>query len=254
MPILCPFCCNNSCDVQCSCDSQETASVVHLYADARLHDIQSVPWSKVLKTSDTRWYKCSKVSISNWWTDPSQSFQILSAFRSPKLSKSSLLFSETKARRRDVETWLEGLAGLGGGVTSLTIPPGTDNISMCLRVSISSPSFQKDLLSWFNDSNYNDKLIRYDKSEDCQSDVVIVIIVITYDHLTQLRPTASNCVLGMSGPGWFELLLHGLDASSSMAHHSLGAPGQLRGVDCVEKTMDLDKRIVDFLVQIKWIQ
>ena len=195
MPILCPFCCNNSCDVQCSCDSQETASVVHLYADARLHDIQSVPWSKVLKTSDTRWYKCPKVSISNWWTNPSQSFQILSAFRSPKLSKSSLLFSETKARRRDVETWLEGLAGLGGGVTSLTIPPGTDNISMCLRVNISSPSFQKDLLSWFNDSNYNDKLIRYDKSEElsvrcrhCHHHCHHC------HHLWSPNPTASNCV------------------------------------------------------------
>ena len=143
LPILCPFCCNNSCDVQCSCDSQETASVVHLYADARLHDIQSVPWSKVLKTSDTRWYKCSKVSISNWWTDPSQSafpnsfcaFEIFVAF--------------SLKRRRDGETSRRGLKAwrLGRGVTSLTIPPGTDNISMCLRVSISSRSAV--MIQWF---------------------------------------------------------------------------------------------------------
>ena len=199
--------------------------------------------------------------LMNRLPNPSKSFQSVS------ISKAFEICDFSLKRRRDGETSRRGLKawqGLAGASQASQFLLGliTDNISMCLRVNISSPSFQKDLLSWFNDSNYNDKLIRYDKSEDCQSDVVIVIIiviiVIIYDHLTQLtqlRPTASNCVLGMSGPGWFELLLHGLDASSSMAHHSLGAPGQLRGVDCVEKTMDLDKRIVvDFLVQIKWIQ
>ena len=161
--------------------------------------------------------------------DPSKSFNPICVSISKGNTKSSVFsrfFSETKARRlsrcretsRRLSTWR--LPGAWRGchkprnsswknVAELYILWNfaiADNILMCLRVNMSSPSFQKDLLSWFNDSNYNDKMISLRIASQMSS-------WCHHCHLWSSNPTAVQlCPWDV----WSEVI-------RALAHHGLGA-------------------------------